>query len=170
MHMGRGLGARRPPRKRWGSSVARGAAIAAAAIGLAACGSGTAEPTVHSTGIPTSLPTTAMALTPETAGASHSVVYRVTGTEAKSVVIYVTYGGEQGESQQATVRLPWTTSFRARAGEFLYVAGQGSSTGTLACEILVDGKSVRKAEKNTSGGVASCELVLGATQPAAPTP
>lgn len=91
-----------------------------------------------------------------------TVQYRVSGDAKSANIIYVVYEGEKGESRQATVKLPWKKSFDAMEGEFVYVSSQASKrSGSVKCEIVVDGESFKEERADGSSGVASCEGMIG---------
>lgn len=126
------------------------------ALSLASCGASqrAAGPT------PTAIPTSAAA--PIDGKSEHTVLYRMSGTASSAEVIYIGYTAVQGESRQAHVDLPWSKTLTARDGEFVYLAGQATlPQRALACEILVDGKTLKKAQTSPSNPVASCEALLG---------
>lgn len=59
----------------------------------------------------------------------------------------VTYQNEQGGSQQESVYGPWTKTFNAQPGQFLYVSAQnGSKYGGVTVLILVNGTEFRRSE------------------------
>ncbi len=78
----------------------------------------------------------------------HSVTYRVTGS-ARSVD--VTYqNGTGGTEQKSRVAVPWSYTFQATSGAFLYISAQNQGeSGDLTTEIDVDGSSRKQA--NASG-------------------
>ena len=56
----------------------------------------------------------------------------------------LTYRNAKGELIQSTIRIPidsaWSVSFEVPQGRLLYVAAENASkTGSVSCEILVDG-------------------------------
>ena len=91
------------------------------------------------------------------------VRYRITGSQEAAHVVYVGYAKEAGKSQYARVRLPWQQSFWGRKAEFVYVSGQNTADREwLACEILVDGRIVRRMRAETLNQVAVCSMKLPA--------
>ncbi|PWU23918.1 MAG: hypothetical protein C5B48_07765 [Candidatus Rokuibacteriota bacterium] len=84
-----------------------------------------------------------VAAAPNPAG-MHSVIYRVKGTAEEAKLIY---RNAQGELVQSTIRIPdksaWSVSFEVPLGRLLYVAAQNAgSSGSVGCEILLDGNVV----------------------------
>lgn len=88
-----------------------------------------------------------------------TVRYELSGSPTVANTIYVTYGRTQGSAKQARVSLPWTHSFPAQAGEYVYVSGQARG-GPVSCRVLVDGRVMKEATARASGSVASCALTL----------
>jgi len=78
----------------------------------------------------------------------HSVTYKVTGS-ARSVD--VTYeNGTGGTEQKSHVAVPWSQTFQASSGAYLYLSAQNQGdSGDLTTEIEVDGSSRKQA--NASG-------------------
>lgn len=71
-------------------------------------------------------------------GASN-VEYRVSGTAVRAAVTYQNSDG--GTSQVGDTILPWSSTFTADKGDFLYVSAQNSgSTGCVRAEIFKKGE------------------------------
>lgn len=87
---------------------------------------------------------------PFTSG-SHSVVYTVTGTAtAASMTLSDSDGSTSQQSDQA---LPFSISFEADSGTFLYISAQNSGeSGT----ITVDGATVETTTSNGAYVIAGC--------------
>lgn len=66
------------------------------------------------------------------------IEYRVTGTAGS---VSLTYKNEDGGTeQQSGIQPPWTHSFTAAEGDFLYISAQNqTATGTVTASIYVDG-------------------------------
>lgn len=90
---------------------------------------------------------------------SHSVVYKVTGTATKVDVTYTNDGGTSTE-QQANQKVPFTKKLTI-PGDFFQVyqvmAQNNGAKGSVTCEILLDGKSVKKATSSGQYSIASCD-------------
>lgn len=92
---------------------------------------------------------------PTLTSTTHEVVYLVTGSTTQADLTYQV-GSKQ--SQQSGVDVPVTSTsgstglrFIAGSGDFLYLSAQNTQdSGTIGCEILVDGQSV--ASNESSGG------------------
>jgi hypothetical protein len=84
---------------------------------------------------------------------THAVTYTVSGGDGAGTI---TYENENADTSQATqVATPWTYTFTAVDGAFLYVSAQNAGGGTITCSISVDGTI---AESNKSEGqYAICE-------------
>lgn len=79
---------------------------------------------------------------------NHAVVYQVTGTAASVSVTYVNENG--GTSQVTGAPLPWTYSFTAHVGDFLYVSAQNEgATGSVTATATENGSIV---QTSTSSG------------------
>lgn len=87
----------------------------------------------------------------------HTVVYTVTGPSSA----LITYSTPSGQEQDNGADLPWKKKFKAKGGEFLSVSAQNSGSGTITCEITVDGKVVKRARSKGSYAVVSCDSMLG---------
>jgi len=82
------------------------------------------------------------------------VTYRVTGTATEA---RITYRNERGGTQQTAARVPWELSLEARAGNFLYVSAQNQgASGSVGCDILVDGEVRTTATSTGAYVVAEC--------------
>ena len=87
---------------------------------------------------------------------THAITYRVTGSGLG--VVDLTYQNANDASEQMNdVAMPWTLKFNARPGQFLYVSAQNQKqTGTVICEILLDGVVVKTARSSGAYVIASC--------------
>src|SRR5689334_3148660 len=75
---------------------------------------------------------------------SYTIVYEVTGTSTGGANI--TMQNASGATEQKRIDLPWSLSFTARAGQFVYLSAQKQSEfGAITCRILLDGKEAQKA-------------------------
>lgn len=69
--------------------------------------------------------------------------YVVSGTASKASL---TYSNSQGGTEMPDVRVPWTKNFAFKGADLAYVSAQNlGETGTIVCQIKVDGKEWRKA-------------------------
>ena len=90
---------------------------------------------------------------------THRVTYRVTGTAGEASI---TYRNEKGGTQQSLGRIPWELTFDARAANFLYVSAQNrGASGSVSCDILVDGMSRTTATSTGAYVVAECSEAAG---------
>lgn len=90
--------------------------------------------------------------------ADHTVVYKVGGTTTKADLTYTTDGSTSTEQKQGQ-KVPWMKKLNI-PGDFLQVyqvSAQNTGKGTVTCEILVDGKSVKKASSKGFAAIASCD-------------
>lgn len=80
---------------------------------------------------------------------SHTVTYKIKGSASS---VDVTYNNAQGGSQQiGNASVPWSQTFTADSGSFLYLSAQNKGeSGTVETEIDVDGKPRKQSQ--SSGG------------------
>ena len=82
-----------------------------------------------------------------------TVEYVVDGT-ARSA--HVTYTNKDGGTEMENVELPWSKTFQARSGHFLYISAQISySGGGVQTEIKANGKTFKEAYLNGAHNIAS---------------
>jgi hypothetical protein len=89
----------------------------------------------------------------------HHVAYRVTGSATE---VTVTYRNDKGGTQQGDVRLPWEATFDlGKPGVLLYVSAQNRGvSGSVTCEILVDGVSRTNATSTGAYVMAECSEAM----------
>lgn len=88
--------------------------------------------------------------------AGRTVVYTVTNSGGREGVS-LTYKNASGGTEQVDARPPWTLRFTTPPGAFAYVAAQKKgTTGTVRCEITVNGQSLQQAASSSDYGIASC--------------
>lgn len=76
----------------------------------------------------------------------HRVTYEVGGT-AKSISL--TYTNESGGTEQREVDLPWSKTFSARDGDFLYISAQDQGgSGDVMAYIIVNGNTKKSAHSS----------------------
>lgn len=79
--------------------------------------------------------------------ANHTAKYQVSGRGLASL----TYSNTDGGTEQRKVQLPWSTTFTARPGQFLYLSAQNNEeTGSITVDILVD-RQIRKSSTSEGG-------------------
>jgi hypothetical protein len=92
---------------------------------------------------------------PASSPANHSVMYKVYGTTTSASL---TYQNAQGGTEQKDVRLPWQLSLTGRNGQFVYISAQNNmESGSVACEIFLDGVSVKQSSSNGAYKIATCD-------------
>lgn len=95
-------------------------------------------------------------------GATHTVVYAVTGDGRASAVAYYTVsGGQSGQTTLQDQALPWSKSVTVRgtlttASSVLTVVGQHAGSGRIGCSITLDGKVVAEQSGEGEGATAQC--------------
>lgn len=89
------------------------------------------------------------------AGATAAVSYRVSGSGRSASLTYTNATG--GIEQKEAVRLPWEQTFTGRAGQFVSISAQNQGqSGSVTCEILVDGVVVKHSTSDGAYTIASC--------------
>lgn len=100
--------------------------------------------------------------TNKAAAASHTVVYSVTGAAQDADVTYSTFtNGTAGSEQSSSTVLPFTKTITVKGSKdslsfnsFDLTAMNGmSDTGTISCQVTVDGKTI--SSQTSSGSLAS---------------
>jgi hypothetical protein len=84
-----------------------------------------------------------------------SVTYKISGTARSASLTYTNASG--GIEQKEAVRLPWEQSFSARSGQFVSISAQNQgSSGTVTCEILLNGVVVKQSTSTGAYTIAAC--------------
>ena len=69
----------------------------------------------------------------------------------------VTLANAQGGTEQYDRSIPFTTSFDAYPGQFVYVSAQGKGyNASITCEILVGGESLKRSHSSGDFVIATC--------------
>lgn len=85
---------------------------------------------------------------------TYRVEYQVQGTARGASLTYQNAGGS---SEQRDVAVPWDMDFVATPGQFLYVSAQNKGeTGTITCNILLNGVVVKTSTSQGAYKIASC--------------
>jgi len=94
---------------------------------------------------------TPTSITPRT---GHQIQYKVEGSYTK--IASLTYRNATGGTDQITVALPWTLTFTALPGQFVYLSAQNKQDyGSIECFIYLDDVPVKRAVANTEYGIAT---------------
>jgi hypothetical protein len=88
----------------------------------------------------------------------HAITYRIGGTASRALI---TYSTPSGQEQQNGAHVPWKHSMKAKDFTMLSVNAQNSGSGTITCEIDVDGKKVKASKSSGAYAVVSCDATLG---------
>lgn len=91
---------------------------------------------------------------------TYSVKYEVSGSPVKEGAS-LTYENETGNTEQKDVTMPWTETFTAAPGDFLYVSAQIDGNGTITCKIYLDGVVWQEATSRGEFVIASCNGSAG---------
>lgn len=79
---------------------------------------------------------------------THTVKYEVTGSASK---VFVTYENEYGGTSQEEVYLPWSYTFTAESGDYVYISAQNlGDSGSVTVTIYKDGEVFKTS--TSSGG------------------
>jgi hypothetical protein len=90
---------------------------------------------------------------------TYSIKYRVSGTTTRASL---TYENESSNTEQIVVSLPWSESFTAEKGQFLYISAQNEKgSGSIKCEILQGGEVIEEATSSGAYVIASCSGSAG---------
>jgi hypothetical protein len=82
------------------------------------------------------------------------VIYKIAGTTSRADY---TIENSQGGTEQGEVSVPWTKTFTFRRGDFVYLSAQNQrDSGTIKCEIWVDGKLFKNSSSSGGYMIASC--------------
>lgn len=91
--------------------------------------------------------------TTTSAAKSYKVTYKVGGSTSKASI---TIQNASGGTEQREVRVPWSSSFNVKPGQFVYLSAQNKSEyGTVEARIELNGKTVQSASSNEDYGIAS---------------
>ena len=79
---------------------------------------------------------------------TYNVKYEVTGSASK---VFITYQNENGGTSQEEASVPWSYSFTAESGDFVYVSAQNQGdNGSVTVTIYKDGEVFKTS--TSSGG------------------
>jgi hypothetical protein len=74
----------------------------------------------------------------------------------------VTYYNAQGGTEQiSSVKLPWETAVNMKKGSFASLVAQNKSSGSISCQIKVDGVVAKQSESSGQFVVVTCADWLG---------
>lgn len=87
-----------------------------------------------------------------------NVTYSISGT---APVVFVTYMNNSGGTEQKDVKVPFKYEFSAKAGAMLSLVAQNKgASGSVTCQILVDGKVKKEATSEGGYVVVTCSDIL----------
>jgi|SRR3990172_6512500 len=90
---------------------------------------------------------------------TYRVIYKVTGTASRASL---TYENAQGGTEQTVVSIPWQESMIVDSGDFLYLSAQNEGeSGSVTCEIWVDGVKWKESTSRGAYVIASCSGSAG---------
>lgn len=79
--------------------------------------------------------------------------YVVTGSAASAMI---TYFNEQGGTEQVDVSLPFEKELSIKPGSFLSLVAQNGDTGSITCEIWINGEKTKTSTSTAQYGVVTC--------------
>lgn len=90
---------------------------------------------------------------------SYSVEYQVTGSAS---TVFVTYENENGgTSQIASAIVPWSHTFTANSGDFVYISAQNNGdSGSVTVTILEDGNVFKTSTSSGAYVIADASGML----------
>lgn len=91
--------------------------------------------------------------TPSLLTSGYQVKYVLTGTARSAMV---TYDNETGGMEQRDVNLPWTKEMIVELGAPLSIVAQNNGTGSITCEIWVNGEKRKTSTSTAQYGVVTC--------------
>ena len=87
-------------------------------------------------------------------GAAHRIEYRMSGSLARTTV---TYTNTTGDTEQFDTRLPWRRTYVMEDVPCVYVAALSfGETGTLTCQIYLDGVLWKESTSSGTGAMVTC--------------
>jgi hypothetical protein len=87
-------------------------------------------------------------------GAAHRIEYRVSGSLTRTTV---TYTNTTGGTEQFDTRLPWRRTFVMENVTYVYVGAlSAGETGTLTCQIYLDGVVWKESTSSGTGAMVTC--------------
>lgn len=91
---------------------------------------------------------------------TYNVEYRLSGSAESASV---TLENAQGHTELKDVSIPWQPAgFEARSGQLLYISAQNNGwTGSITCEILVDGQPWQTTTSIGEFAITSCSGLAG---------
>lgn len=96
----------------------------------------------------------------DSGSSSGKVTYKVTGTGGVTKADMTFTDGSTQTTQEAAQKLPWKKTVKVADDVIVYqvmAQNTGGAKGSVTCEILLDGKSVKKNTSKGAGAIATCE-------------
>lgn len=81
------------------------------------------------------------------------IKYVIAGTATSALV---TYFNETGGTEQATTNLPFNKEFTVSPGAALSLVAQNNGSGSITCEIWVNGTMTKTSTSTAEFGVVTC--------------
>lgn len=83
----------------------------------------------------------------------YQVKYVISGNANSA---FITYFNETGGTEQIEANLPWQKEMNVDAGAALSLVAQNNGTGTITCEIWVNGEKKKTSTSTAQYGVVTC--------------
>lgn len=100
----------------------------------------------------------ALALSYGSSGSTDTdVKYVISGTATSAMI---TYTNETGGTEQVNVNLPFTKEFKASPGAALSIVAQNNGSGSITCEIWINGELKKTSTSTAQYGVVTCSDFL----------
>jgi hypothetical protein len=88
----------------------------------------------------------------------YNVEYRLAGSATSAGI---TIQNETGGTEQSIVRVPYLKKLTMKAGDFAYISAQNQNdTGSISCEIWVNGKLLQESHSDGAYTIASCSGLI----------
>lgn len=89
----------------------------------------------------------------------HVVVYRIRGSAPRALITYSTPSGQEQENGAA---VPWKKAIKTHGVDTATISAQNqAASGTITCEITVDGKLVKRSTSSGGYAIATCTATIG---------
>lgn len=81
------------------------------------------------------------------------VKYVITGSARSALV---TSTNATGGTEQNNVSIPWNQTMRVPVGSWLSIVAQNNGTGSITCEIWIDGQKIKTSTSTAQYGIVTC--------------
>jgi hypothetical protein len=88
----------------------------------------------------------------------NEVEYVITGSAREA---FISYFNADGGTEQVEARVPWSKKFSMKDGAPVSIVAQNQGTGTITCEIRLNGNKWKSATTTAQYGVVTCAGWIG---------